>query len=447
MRKIAIVLYDDLTEQECAIHKNLLDYTKFNLKNHYKKLFYTKEISKTLEELSNDYDWAVVACIGTWTDLGKNLPELAVEYAVEANSPLSCHIIDENHNYFSLHPQWFAIDLKVYKELGFPKLEDDKKENYITIASTIRSLENVHNDYTPLWLEADNLNLITTLKVSKKCFGVELIANLIAKGHKIINVPDSIRQHKIYLYPKKNIAELSKMIAKKLYKPNDLNLQFFHSKIMHDLKLLIYGFYVHNTERTKLHSKLDGKFDFYAGVCSGFKTVFILNNLDFCDNGTVVLFDNSYAAIDWQKYLIANWDGNLSTFEEILSKFKLEFPKYHEIKPKESNKDLVNTLNELNITPEEFKIKWKNYRNLNHEFLKIDLLSDNAASTLQDLIYKNSKHKRYIWISNVFHMTHLSFFYTDEYGQKKLESFKDKLFSKKDSSIVLEANGNIILPS
>jgi hypothetical protein len=95
-------------------------------------------------------------------------------------------------------------------------------------------------------------------------------------------------------------------------------------------------------------------------------------------------------------------------------------------------------LTEANITKEQFKDLWERYKNLKHNFLRIDLLDD--VSELMSLIEKDSKIFYYVWVSNAFNMQWNIFLLGKKYITEKFNYFVKQLENTKNKILIEESN-------
>ena len=150
---LVVVHYDDLPSSINDIHDNLVDYTEYKLSMGPLKLsrITTKNISDTLASLTTkNIKWAIVITSGNLI-ISQEIFTQAIDFAVEHKTPLVGHIVDRG-GYFHIHPQFFVLDLEVYSNIGCPTLEYSDTPITIQNNETTRSSDNVHDDYTPLWV-------------------------------------------------------------------------------------------------------------------------------------------------------------------------------------------------------------------------------------------------------------------------------------------------------
>ena len=433
---VAIILYNDLRPVSDPIAQNLIDLTEFKLCGKYRL-----NIMDTVRQCTDQgFVWAVIVTPGTFLQ-DQILTIKTIEHAKQEGSPLACHILDRG-GYYHFHQQWFAIDLKVYDQVGRPAFEEKPGSHTFITRKTERCQENAHDGYTPWWVKPQT-DEMTEYTSDYGYFGLDVIAAMIRAGYTVTNIPHDIRSRKNYSYPEHNHEELMLLVNDPDYEPRDPNdaLWWFAKALRMLLDQLRHGYYVLNTERLDNTDLSDRKFDRFVGVCGGIKPACITGRENFSADSRVYLFDISDAAIEWQKYLLANWDGDFSKFENLWRDFQGQHPDY---RPMYFSHESIDTninwfLNNAGLTREQFQQRWTHYRGMRHEFVMLDLLQDNAAQKLTDMI--NDGTGAYIWTSNAFVMDYLMFFKTKSWAETRSREFIDQINSATKVPTVLENCG------
>jgi hypothetical protein len=434
---IAVVVYNNLPETCKDIKENLCDLTRFKFGGQYNyKIFDTDNITTTLASLANEYKWAVVAAAGT-TIREQAQIQHTVEYAIEQKSPMACHILDRQ-GYFHFHPQWFAIDLSVYREIDCPAFEEQQGNITLHTRKTERSPDNVHDDYTPWWLHSHPEPAQYTCNYQG--FGTQVIAGLINAGYNIANIPPQVRERKNYCYPEHNAEGIRRIIDDPAFVPEDNRspLFWFHHEVNEMTRSLSIGYYVLNTEPLNSANTLKVKqFDCFVGVASGVKPACIVGQDNFANDSYVVLFDISPAAIKWQQYLFAEWDGDFNKLEHVLNVFKQQNPDLRPIYYQHQSFDQIITwfFSLTNMNAEEFQRCWKKYQSMKVEFVNVNLLEDQTP--VLAAINQASKGA-YLWTSNLFNMDYLTFYKTNRWTKNKFEEFNKLLQSQTHVPVAFE---------
>ena len=122
---------------------------------------------------------------------------------------VSGHIMKRpTDDYPWLHEQTIAINLEQWKRCGEPDIGDyESGEKYLP--SYAKSADNIHDDYTPLWIKPSSAETITT---TRRKFGWNLIAASLDNGLDIVNIPIQIRKTKFFIYPSDNGTKLAAQV-------------------------------------------------------------------------------------------------------------------------------------------------------------------------------------------------------------------------------------------
>jgi hypothetical protein len=108
-----------------------------------------------------------------------------------------------------LHEQTLAINLQRWKDYGRPAIGHSETGKKVLPAFE-RSDDNIHDDYTPLWLKPSNANQIST---TKRRFGWNILSTSLDNQLPVVNIPIEIRNEKIYVYPDDNGDQLARIIS------------------------------------------------------------------------------------------------------------------------------------------------------------------------------------------------------------------------------------------
>lgn len=119
---------------------------------------------------------------------------------------LAGHIMHRNSEELPfLHEQFLMLDLEKWRLLGNPSLSEPYGGNRAEFPAHRRSRENIHDDYTPLWISAPKLETSGVLiekKQGREGWCTTLMGRAVESGQKIINVPMGLRNTKKFSYPR-----------------------------------------------------------------------------------------------------------------------------------------------------------------------------------------------------------------------------------------------------
>lgn len=212
--------------------KNISDYTISNL--HHKGLSLVQ--SENEDEMlhyaaSQGYNHALVFTTGTEFINGDNF-FTSIEELVSTDYFIYGHILDRNAAYYELHHQCYLINIEKYKTLNMPGIGGVALDDNDTFIEPARSDDNLHDDYTPLWVKKG-----TSLKQYKhKLHGWNIINQGLEYGYSITAWAENIRQHKIHYYPE-NTKLFNKNINQIYKKYRYCQNSFIHTNNTEDINI------------------------------------------------------------------------------------------------------------------------------------------------------------------------------------------------------------------
>jgi len=270
--------------------KNLSDYVLSNILVKGYNVIQGLDEDEMLVEASKDYEYAVVLSTGTEFINGDAFFK-EVEKLIDSgdNFFITGHIPDRDDGYYELHEQCYIINLEIYKKHNYPTVGEFAYYSEHTQLQPIRSDNNVHDDYTPVWIETG-----TALKTYKhKWHGWNILSVAFKEQESIKIFSEDFRKNKKYYYPN--------------YEPS-----FIQSSAYLYGKYSVAGqslFYPFNTEKFN-------KIDFQGPIgqliiqASGLQWYEYLLEYGY-DNNTVVRFvDYNLFALECMSQIISNWSGS-----------------------------------------------------------------------------------------------------------------------------------------
>lgn len=401
MSNYVIGIYDDrntLHNQSLGNkYKELTEFFIRHMKTSTNNFIVEKSINDVLNKAleKNIADYCVVMAIGHFIN-SPNFFRYIEAWIEKTDFFITGHIIDKESNnsqensdghYWGLHKQCMVINLRYYEEFGKPNWGDKfVSEERIKVAKAKRSKKDIHDDYTPVFLEPTKETQVCTPHVD----GWNFINVSLQKGLKVYNFHPKIRNTKRYSYPNKDVNELRKQLnwINNILTGAPNCVFFWNTEIYKD----ILSYCTENKNKQPVKK-------FYS-VAAAFKPNFLLEKIGFTEDTEITYFDYSKQALAFKKYLIENWDGtNYSKFlRAAKQKYSInetfgsstEGKEYEElwereIKNWETEKSLYN--------------HWQKYRKLKHNYIHCDVLID--PEKLIDTI--DNTDNSYIWWSNAFH--------------------------------------------
>ena len=207
-----------------------------------------------------------------------------------------------------------------------------------------------------------------------------------------------VNSMKYYSYPEEMATHIEALMHNlKVEVPGQLRP--FAEQLNYATDNLSKGYYVINTEG--ITKRTIGNYDTYIGVCGGLKPVVLLGRDSFGIDTKVLMFDISPAAVEWQKYLREQWDGDSESFLQCQNKFKEMFPDYMPI----NDSSIQNFMQQNNIDNNSLKDAWNKYKKLSVVFDTLDIFNIEH----KDKMIKFSQGNTYFWISNCFIMERIIF--------------------------------------
>ncbi len=253
--------------------RNICDFTISNLHTKGYKVLIGKDEDNLLKQVTSNY--AVVMSPGTEYINGHAFFE-ALEKLIQKDFFVAGHILDRSNYdaYYELHHQCFVVNMSYYKSLQYPSVGSMEKDVPHTQIEPVRSSENWHDDYTPLWISVGR----NKREYKNKCHGWNLLRLAFENSYTVIVFDENIRNNKKHYYPEseKDYYKHSEYILQKLdYCKNEL---------------------VH-TDNTEWSNGLLERYNQIALPASG--TLY----LDLIDEGRVVFYDYNKRALEyWEEH-------------------------------------------------------------------------------------------------------------------------------------------------
>lgn len=362
------------------IIKNISDWTIQNITIHGYKVFVSTDEDSLLREAAlTEARYAIVISTGTEFINGYDWFDYTEEYCQDSFF-IAGHILDRKDFYYELHDQCYIINLNSYKSLGCPtvgKLEHFSSHLQI---EPNRSNDNLHDDYTPLWVNRGS----EVKQYSHKAHGWNILS-LGLKNNLVIKVFNArLRNGKIHYYP-------------------EYDSYFDQATFLYARQGFCNGMalYLGNSERTiSLNSK--EPIQQLVVPASGLNWLKYLQENGYNENTIVEFYDYSFLTLEYIRQLVNNWDGKdyenfaLSYYKNKFSFINAEVPYCGTI---DNNID-SELWNKIRSTI-KFNYRW------------IDLLD-----STKDLSWINNSRNTVINVTNVFNYI----------GTATVRSVKDRVY-------------------
>jgi len=253
--------------------RNICDFTISNLHTKGYKVLLGKDEDELLRQVTSTH--AVVMSPGTEYINGYAFFE-ALEKLIQKDFFVAGHILDrsEYDAYYELHHQCYVINMIHYKLLQRPDVGILEKNLQHTQLEPDRSIDNYHDDYTPLTVSKGTQHRA----YNNRCHGWNLLRLAFENNLPVLIFDEPIRNNKKHYYPESE-EDFYKQKEYIDYKFNYCKEQFVH------------------TENTEWTTGITEKYNQIVVPASG--TLY----LDLIENGRIVFYDYNKRSLD-------HWRGN-----------------------------------------------------------------------------------------------------------------------------------------
>lgn len=378
---------------------NLTDFWIFNAKLDLKKnnihmdVFYFETEQGFLDFASNhNYEFAIGNWIGHLLRPAKNGDKHVILDTInfcKNTDGLIGHIISYTDKLPYFYKEFWCVNLNIYKELGYPKWEVNDNTEFPNFN---RSSENFHDDYTPFYINTAEGYTKNTIQIS---WGTGLIKAWLKNNRTINNFPKEIRELKHHLYPENHeiLTDYfdSKVCVEDLTQP--LQKQYFRSIDYDNSKNCIFLFNTDSLDFDPPKTLINN----LVTVCAAFRPYLILHECGFNNSTKVKFIDYSEISLQFKKWLVENWDGidifkAVTSFEKEIGK-PMNWNKPFHLTYQQSHNEVINKFGGA----EKWLKFWNEYKQLEHEYHLIDLVSD--LNKIENLL---SDNQNYIYFSNSY---------------------------------------------
>jgi len=307
------------------------------------------------------------------------------------------HVLHWGDDWYEMHHQFVLVNTENWKKSGKPAY-GGWSPDVDRLPVILRSDENFHDDYTPLWVKP-NGQMASTYH-SKQ--GWNIISQAMVHGFQVISWDSTIRNKRTYYYPETNSEVLYACIKERRHDPVITNPN--QRKLINEVIGLNNQVWVLNSEDMDILSN-DKKYDAVALPASGFKFLDVFRSNALKEGGKLIIYDFNSTSIEWIKHLYTNTSKDLrqliSTFDKNteLKWFGINNPPVLNPMGQLSwkfNKDLSATIIYFG-GEDQFWEYVENFRNSNVEFIQADL-----TSSYQNLLEAIGSGQCLLHISNIF---------------------------------------------
>jgi hypothetical protein len=277
------------TKWTAEVVRNLSDYVLSKILAHGFNVIQGIDEDAMLREAAKDYRHAVVLSTGTEFINGDDFfHEVEKEVYSDRSIFLYGHIPDRDDGYYELHEQCYIINLETYKELGCPVVGKFAYYSPHTQTEPRRSEENIHDDYTPIWVTGGDKER----QYKHKWHGWNILSVALANNKTVRPFPDRFRKNKRYYYPNYEPAFVNACTY--LYGKNQVASQTL--------------FYPYNTEVLE-EVVCKGPIRQLVIQASGLQFVDYLMLHGYNEDTVVRFVDYNLFALECMYAITQNWDG------------------------------------------------------------------------------------------------------------------------------------------
>ena len=346
---------------------------------------------------TEDVDFLLIVPSGTLF-LNPTLTAKGLYEFVKQEPVLAGHIIDHSkkntalQSFFGLHEQCVMLSKTLINDIVNDNFQITESFDYTDQSWPIieRSDENMHDDYTPLWIKKLTTDVVNISKTNSEfCLFHDLIKFAINKNYTIHNLPNNLRNSRAYSYQLTNPSELEALVNKPLSEINKLeNVVQGHKEFLVKWKSLLnaeQGFWAYNTEPVSAENV---NVDCFVAVASGIIPWVYLSNFKLAPGSNIYFIDVNTHCLDFQKYFFENIN-NFNDYDSLVSAFSIK----NNLSKFGSKSQKVNEDEYFNI----IKSKWDIIKTCNIHYLQGNIIY--LPTEVKDAIEKSSSP--YLWFSNV----------------------------------------------
>jgi hypothetical protein len=304
----------------------------------------------------------------------------------------------ESRWYF-IWPAICMVNLETWNRLGQPLMGESTRSSIKGFPKVSRSKENVHDNYTPFWIETANdthqVDNVTELRHGWNILKVSLENNL-----KVTNIPTSMRAESEYTYPENNIEVYNRTVEfVQTANSSSLNFKLLHTLTDMASRMMNTTFNAFNSEGLTPAVGLDKFEEHYADIdtvvypTQGFKD-FIYTFSNVCKNQhpvNIIHYDLTLDAVKKRKQFIDNWD---MTLEYMTNNNLVNFGQNY----KEHWKELLSYFDSY----EHMCAQWQKYKNCNHYYVDQNLMYETADKKIKGMLDKISAKRILFMYSDIF---------------------------------------------
>ena len=323
--KLGICIFPSDILKNSELSAKMAEYTKFYALRLNQILtpeatldvHYAPTIEAALEQHSEKYNHLLLMAAGVRLYNMDIIFDIEEMIKTQPDYFCAAHILDWKERWFELHHQFVLVNTEQWQKCGKPQYGDwlEATEELPVIE---RSVENFHDDYTPLWIKFTGEYKQQRHQVQ----GWNIINQAARHGMEILNWPQHIRLKRTYYYPESQSDEflesLKTLDGSRITNPNQRRLIESCNAVRHQI-------WVINSEFMRFIDTQE-TFDTVVTTASGFKFLdayhsgLLAKQCRHCgETSKLIIYDFNPLSIEWVKYLHSSTSEDVtelvSTFE------------------------------------------------------------------------------------------------------------------------------------
>jgi hypothetical protein len=398
---IGICIFPSDVLQHKELEKMMTEYTLFyclRFKSIADKIdiVFADSIDKGLDKYQN-YDHLLFMAAGVRIYDSSIL--LDVDNLINSNPyyMVAGHVLHWGDDWYEMHHQFFLVNMKNWKTANCPKF-GGWHPDVDRLPVILRSEENFHDDYTPLWVKP-NGDMADTYH-SKQ--GWNIIAQSMVFGFQVISWDAEIRNKRTYYYPETNSETFYSCLKERKHDSKITNPN--QRKLINEVIGLKNQVWILNSEDMDIKAK-NRKWDRIVLPASGFKFLEAYRADAFNGLTKLIIYDFNQTSLDWIKHIYESSSEDLRHIVASFSNnkelkwFGINNPDVLTPMGQFSNKfekDLRKTINYFGGDSKFWELIQR-FRNSEVIFIKTDLIEDR-----QELLELIGEHSCLFHISNIF---------------------------------------------
>lgn len=377
-----------------------------------------------LKKVNETHDYVVLLCSGNRIYNSKDfMVNIIDEFESKPNLSLMGHILDRKESWYELHQQFVVVKVSHWIKSGRPSFGYEG-DSFSDVVNVERSIENYHDDYTPLWVKP----MVGSLGYTHLKDGWSMMNGLMKGGYDIKPFTPHIRSLKTYCYPEYNSDKFYNLIEGKEYTDD---IDYTKKVLLGGLLKPKNSAWVFNTEEIEtIKGDNDKVFDVVALPCAGFKFLDLLHR-GFVDNKTKVYFyDFSPHSLSWFNHLLHSESCDIieilkSIPVSLQVKGKRNETLFKDGEPTEILQKHIDEVYDYYGGFGKFSEHLTTFRSMSYELIKTNLTTNPS-----DVTSKLDGEYNFINVSNIYSTDYLNLFYSEiernEMFMNLIESMSEK---------------------